>query len=53
MAQDAYRAGQIDLTALLQTLQTGRDVRLRTLDTTFALQLALADLERAAGAALR
>lgn len=53
MAEDAYRAGQIDLTALLQTLQTGRDVRLRTLDTTFALQLALADLERAAGVALR
>jgi cobalt-zinc-cadmium efflux system outer membrane protein len=52
MAEDAYRAGQIDLTALLQTLQTGRDVRLHALDTTLALQVAVADLERAAGVVL-
>lgn len=49
MAEEAYRAGQIDLTALLQVMQTGRDVRLRTLDTSLALQWALADLERATG----
>jgi outer membrane protein TolC len=47
MAEEAYQAGQIDLTALLQVMQTGRDVRLRTLDTSLALQWALADLERA------
>lgn len=49
MAEEAYQAGQIDLTALLQVMQTGRDVRLRTLDTSLALQWALADLERATG----
>lgn len=49
MAEEAYRAGQIDLTALLQAMQTGRDLRLRTLDTSLALQWALADLERATG----
>lgn len=49
MAEEAYRAGQIDLTALLQVLQTSRDVQLRTLDTASALQLAIADLERATG----
>ena len=49
MAEDAYQAGQIDLTALLQALQTTRDVQLRTLDTALALQLAIADVERATG----
>lgn len=49
MAEEAYRAGQIDLTALLQVLQTSRDVQLRTLDTALALQLAIADVERATG----
>lgn len=52
MAEDAYRAGQIDLPALLQALQMGRDVRIRALDTSLALQAAVADLERAAGVVL-
>lgn len=49
MAEDAYQARRIDLTTLLQTLQTARDVQLRTLDTALALQLAIADVERGTG----
>lgn len=49
MAEEAYRSGQIDLTALLQTLQATRDVRMRTLDTALSLQLGLADWERTSG----
>lgn len=50
MAQDSYALGQTGLVALLQTLQTTRDVRLRSLQAAADYQGALADLERAIGA---
>ena len=52
MAEDAYRAGQTNLTAYLQALQSTRDVRLRALQAAADLQTALADLDRAVGAPL-
>jgi outer membrane protein, heavy metal efflux system len=52
MADDAYRLGQSNIAAYLQALQSARDVRLRALQAAADLQMALADLERAIGAAL-
>lgn len=52
MAQDAYQLGRTGITALLQALQTSRDVRLRSLDTLAQWHTALAELERAIGAPL-
>jgi len=52
LAQDAYQLGQTGISALLQALQSSRDVRLRALDATAQLHTALADLERAIGAPL-
>jgi cobalt-zinc-cadmium efflux system outer membrane protein len=53
MADESYRAGQTGLPAYLQTLQAARDIRQRTLQTGLDYQLALADLERAMGTAIR
>jgi cobalt-zinc-cadmium efflux system outer membrane protein len=52
MADDAYRLGQTNLAAYLQTLQSTRDVRLRALQAAADLETALADLEQAIGAPL-
>jgi cobalt-zinc-cadmium efflux system outer membrane protein len=52
LAQDSYRLGQTGIASLLQALQSARDVRLRSLDTVSQFQIAVADLERAIGAAL-
>jgi hypothetical protein len=52
MAQESYTSGQTGLVSLLQALQFTRDVRRRYLDSTLAVQNALADLERAIGAPL-
>jgi len=52
LAQDSYQLGQTGLVALLQALQSTRDVRLRSLDAMNQFQTALADLERAVGAPL-
>lgn len=53
MAQESYSSGQTGLPALLQALQTARDVRQQALQAGLDYQLALADLERAMGAPLR
>jgi cobalt-zinc-cadmium efflux system outer membrane protein len=53
MAEDAYRSGQTGLVALLQSITTARDIRARAIDADLAFQVALADLERAMGTALR
>jgi cobalt-zinc-cadmium efflux system outer membrane protein len=53
MAQEAYSSGQTGLPALLQTLQAGREIRQRAVQAGLDYQLALADLERAMGTALR
>jgi cobalt-zinc-cadmium efflux system outer membrane protein len=53
MADESYRAGQTGLPAYLQTLQAARDVRQRALQAGLDYQLALADLERAMGTALK
>jgi cobalt-zinc-cadmium efflux system outer membrane protein len=50
MAQDGYSAGQTGLVALLQALQSTRDIRRRGVQAGLDFQLALADLERAIGA---
>lgn len=50
LAQDSYQLGQTGIAALLQALQSTRDIRLRSLDAASGLQTALADLERAVGA---
>jgi cobalt-zinc-cadmium efflux system outer membrane protein len=50
MAQESYRAGQTGLAALLQTVQSARALRLRSVQAGLDLQLALADLQRAIGA---
>ena len=50
MAQESYRAGQTGLSALLQTVQSARALRLRSVQAGLDAQLALADLERALGA---
>jgi cobalt-zinc-cadmium efflux system outer membrane protein len=52
LAQDSYRLGRTDIAALLQALQSSRDLRLRSLDAVSQFQAALADLERAIGAPL-
>ena len=52
LAQDAYELGQTGIAALLQSLQSARDVRLRSLDAAAQFQASLADLERAIGAPL-
>jgi len=51
MAEDSYRLGQTNIAAYLQALQSTRDVRLRALQSAADLQAALADLDRAIGAA--
>jgi len=53
MAQESYQSGQTGLPALLQTVQAAREVRQRALQAGLDYQLALADLERAMGNALR
>lgn len=53
MAQDAYRSGQTGVTALLQVLESTRDVRSRGLRAALDVQMALAELERVAGVPLR
>jgi cobalt-zinc-cadmium efflux system outer membrane protein len=52
MADDAYRLGQTNLAAYLQTLQSTRDIRLRALQAAADFETALADLEQAMGAPL-
>ncbi|MEA2562231.1 MAG: outer membrane protein heavy metal efflux system [Acidobacteriota bacterium] len=52
MAEDSYRSGQTDLTALLQSLQAIHDLRLQAVQAGNDYQNALADLERAIGAPL-
>jgi cobalt-zinc-cadmium efflux system outer membrane protein len=52
MAEDSYRSGQTDLTALLQSLQSVHDLRLQAVQAGNDYQNALADLERAIGAPL-
>ena len=53
MAEESYRSGQTGLPAYLQTLQAARDVRRAALQAGLDYQLALADLERAIGTALK
>ncbi|HYU35763.1 MAG TPA: TolC family protein [Thermoanaerobaculia bacterium] len=52
LAEDAYRSGQTDLAALLQSLQAVHDLRLQAVQAGIEYQDALADLERAIGAPL-
>jgi cobalt-zinc-cadmium efflux system outer membrane protein len=52
MAEDSYRLGQTGIAALLQALQSSRDVRRRSLQAAADFHGALADLERASGASL-
>jgi len=52
LAQDSYQLGQTGIAALLQALQSSRDVRLRSLDAIERFQQSFADLERAVGAPL-
>lgn len=52
MAEDSYRLGQTGITALLQSLQATRDMRLRSLQTAQDYQNALGELERVIGALL-
>lgn len=52
LAQDAYQLGQTGIAALLQALQSSRDVRLKALDAASQFQTSVADLERAIGAPL-
>ena len=49
MAEDSYRSGQTGLTALLQAMQSARDIRLRAIDAAADYQAAIADLEQAVG----
>jgi cobalt-zinc-cadmium efflux system outer membrane protein len=53
MAEESYRAGQTGLPAYLQVLQAARDIRRAALQAGLDYQLALADLERAMGTALK
>ena len=53
MAEESYRSGQTGLPAYLQTLQAARDIRRGALQAGLDYQLALADLERAMGIALK
>lgn len=52
MAEDSYRSGQSNLVALLQVLQSTRELRLRAIQAGLDFQVALAELERAMGAPL-
>jgi len=52
MAEDAYRSGQTNLTALLQALQSAHDLRLQAIQAGADYQAALADLEAAMGVGL-
>ena len=52
MAEESYRAGQTNLVALLQSLQSARDLRARSVQAGYDYQLALAELERSIGAPL-
>jgi cobalt-zinc-cadmium efflux system outer membrane protein len=52
LAEESYRAGQSGLVALLQVLQTTRDLRLRAVQAGLDYQVALAELEQALGAPL-
>jgi cobalt-zinc-cadmium efflux system outer membrane protein len=53
MAQEGYQAGQTGVVTLIQSLQAAREIRARGLQAGLDFQLALADLERAIGAANR
>jgi cobalt-zinc-cadmium efflux system outer membrane protein len=53
LADESYRAGQTGLPAYLQTVQAARDARQRALQAALDYQLALAELERAMGTALK
>jgi outer membrane protein TolC len=53
MAQESYASGQTGLPALLQTLQSGREIRQRAVQAGLEYQIALADLERAMGTAIQ
>jgi outer membrane protein, heavy metal efflux system len=50
MAEDSYRLGQTGIAALLQALQSSRQLRLQSLQAASDFQNALSDLERAIGA---
>jgi len=52
LAEESYRAGQSGLVALLQVLQSTRDLRLRAVQAGLDYQVALAELEQALGAPL-
>jgi hypothetical protein len=52
MALDSYRSGQTGLAALLQALQTSRDLRLQAVEAGVEYQEALAEVEGAMGVAL-
>jgi cobalt-zinc-cadmium efflux system outer membrane protein len=52
LAEESYRAGQSGLVALLQVLQSTRDLRLRSIQTGLDYQTALAELEQSLGAPL-
>jgi cobalt-zinc-cadmium efflux system outer membrane protein len=52
LAEEAYRAGQSDLAELFQALGAARDIRARGVQAELDLQLAIADLEEAAGVPL-
>jgi cobalt-zinc-cadmium efflux system outer membrane protein len=52
MAEESYRAGETGLVALLQALQSTRDLRLRAVQAGIDYQIALAELEQAVGAPL-
>lgn len=52
MAEDAFRSGQTNLLAMIQTVVAIRDIRNKAIDAGVEYQNALADLERALGAPL-
>ncbi|MBV8199897.1 MAG: TolC family protein [Acidobacteria bacterium] len=52
LAEESYRSGQSGLVALLQVLQSTRDLRLRAVQAGLDYQQALAELEQALGAPL-
>ena len=49
MAEDSYRSGQTGLAALLQSIQSAREIRLRAIDSAAEYQAAIADVEQASG----
>ncbi len=53
MAEESYRSGQTGLPALLQAVQTAREIRQRALQSGLDYQTALADLERTMGSPIR